>query len=100
MTALQCDACARPAEYLDWSDECPTCAQGNPMERAAIALYTTAVYGTPLDWGGLTEQERGDYRTQARDMLTAAVDERELAEHIGPDAAKIVKIHYLGGGDR
>lgn len=99
---LTCDACARPARFLDRNRECPECARGNPQERAAIALFDDFKHS--IGWPSKTWDDealddtngRETFRRKADAALRAAVDVDELAEHIGPDHAQTVRDHLLG----
>lgn len=113
MTMFTCDACARPARFLDANLECPECAKGSPQERAAIALFDDFKHS--IGWPSKTWDDpalddttgRETFRRKARLALTAAIDIDELTRML-PDLttavtrdtarhfAAVIGTHYLG----
>ena len=99
----RCDSCGREARFLSPQRACFDCAQHDPLERAAIALFNVAMDG--LGWPSKqwddpaldqVDRARENFRDRARTALTAAVDVDELAEHIGMEHARLVRDHLLG----
>ena len=90
----RCDSCAVEVITVDPNGDGVKCgcALSNPLERAAIATFRTS----PSRWVAVGEFAREYNRRRAREILTAAVDVDELAEHIGPDHAQTVRDHLLG----
>lgn len=103
---IRCDSCGQETTFLSPQNDCLDCAQHDPMERAAIALFDVAMIN--LGWPSkqwddpaldAIEGGRGNFRNRARTALTAAVDVTELATLIGHDHAAIVRTHFLGAND-
>lgn len=94
----RCDSCGTEVTVVDPNGDGITCgcALSNPSERAAIALHKFNPAHWFFTWERLSEKDRDYCRNRAAAILTAAIDVDELAEHIGPEHARIVHTHLLG----
>lgn len=99
----RCDSCAEVTAFRSPQGDCLACAQHDPLERAAIALFNVAMHN--LGWPSkqwddpqidTVDGGRENFRNRARTALTAAINVEELAEHIGLDNARTVAVHLLG----
>ena len=92
---FRCDSCGQETVFLSPQRDCLPCARHDPLERAARAINDLDPQPS-MKWERTTEFWRNTARRDARAALTAAIDVDELAEHIGPDRAQIVRDHLLG----
>lgn len=112
-TRLSCHSCSTPARFVDANHDCPTCAQSNPHERGAIALFDDFKVG--IGWPSKQWDDpalddtyvRETFRHRANRVLKAAIDPVELARTLHENMlgftirdmeriAKAVTTHYLG----
>ena len=93
----RCDSCGTEVTVVDPNGDGITCgcAMSNPLERAAKAINDLDPHPS-MKWERTTDFWRNTARRDARAALTAAIDVDELATHIGPDHAQIVRNHLLG----